>query len=273
MSKNEETKYVDQLTPDAPILGQLWTCISFLSPEGIRNCSVRGLKIRGVFATRDEAEAYAKELSGSDIFHVFVGEVGKWLPWDPDPNDAEDQVYQEEELQRLMHAYKQNQEKAKKMQQQRKSDMIETSTQDENIKSHNAQRMRKKLEERKQRKKLEEQTKLTSNGPQVPLDDIVDGLSDISNTSNKKDKGKKSIGKKKIGTGSNNSQITIEDSELEKKEKMANMEKSRLQETKKDMNDKKEALDSIDSQLEKIHALYSKLHEKKSKDTSNAHNA
>ena len=256
MPQNKETKYVDQLKEDAPIVGQLWACLSFLSPEGIRNCSVRGLKIRGVFATRDDAEAHAKQLSESDIFHVFVGEVGKWLPWDPDPNDSDDQVYQEEELQKLMHAYKQNQEKEKKMQQQRKSDMIQTSTQDETKKSQTAQRLRKKLEER-QKKKKQEQAKLAAPGSQVPLDDIVDVS---SNTSNKGSKGKKKKGASKSNTV---------DSKLDEKEKMATMEKSRLQETKKDMNEKKDALDSIDSQLEKIQALYSKLNEKKDTNESN----
>lgn len=219
MPNNKETKYVDQLTPDSPIPGQLWACLSFLSPEGVRNCSVRGLKIRGVFATREEAEKHAKTLSESDIFHVFVGEVGKWLPWDPNPNDAEDQVYQEEELQKLMYSYKQNQEKAKKMQQQRKSDMIHTATQDEDKKSETQQRLRKKLEERKQKKMLE--NKLSSKG-NVPL---------VNN-------------------------------ELEKKEMLAKQEKDRLNETKKNINEKKEALESIDNKLEKIQALYSKLHEK-----------
>ncbi len=265
MPNNNETKYVDQLKEDAPIPGQLWACLSFLSPEGIRNCSVRGLKIRGVFATREEAEAHAKKLSESDIFHVFVGEVGKWLPWDPDPNDAEDQVYQEEELQKLMHAYKQNQEKAKKMQQQRKSDMIQTTTQDEQKKSQTHQRLRKKLEERKQRKKLEEQAKLaTSNEKQVPIDDLVNEINNTNTTSNK--------GKKKKGEVSNNSQVNKIDYELDEKQKLVDMEKGRLQETKKDINEKKEAINSIDSQLEKIQELYSKLHEKKNKTSNNANN-
>ena len=95
--------------------------MSFLSPEGIRNCKVRGLKIRGVYATREEADERAKKLQTVDPdFHVFVGDIGKWLPWDPDPNSISDQVYKEDELNKLMKNYKDNREKAKTMEEQRK---------------------------------------------------------------------------------------------------------------------------------------------------------
>src|SRR3989304_5647810 len=108
----QNTKYIDYLTEDTPIPGQLWVCVSFLSPEGIKNCSVRGLKVRGVYGTHQEADNRAKELQKLDPdFNVFVGEVGKWLAWDPDPNDVQDSVYQEKELNDLMKGYKDNLEK------------------------------------------------------------------------------------------------------------------------------------------------------------------
>lgn len=129
------TKYVDYLTEDKPIAGQLWVCISFLSPEGIRNCSVRGLKIRGVFGTRQEADERAKELQTIDADHnVFVGEVGKWLPWDPDVNEC-DQVYQEKELNELAKGYKENMAKSSEFERQRKADMLEKSAREEQVKS------------------------------------------------------------------------------------------------------------------------------------------
>jgi hypothetical protein len=75
-NKNTTTKYVDHLNEDEPLTGQKWVCISFLSPEGIKNCSVRGLKIRGVYDLREDADKRAKELQETDPdFHVFVGEV------------------------------------------------------------------------------------------------------------------------------------------------------------------------------------------------------
>ena len=39
------SKEIDYLTEDEPIQNQLFVCMSFLSPEGIRNCNVRGLKL------------------------------------------------------------------------------------------------------------------------------------------------------------------------------------------------------------------------------------
>ena len=47
---------------DPPIHGQEWICVSFLSPEGISNCKLRGLKFRGAFGTKLEAKEHAKEI-------------------------------------------------------------------------------------------------------------------------------------------------------------------------------------------------------------------
>jgi hypothetical protein len=73
--------------------------------------SMRGLKVRGVYATTKEAEVRAKKLVRSDPIHnILVGEVGKWLPWDPSPNSIQEQEYAEEQLNQLMKSYKQNEE-------------------------------------------------------------------------------------------------------------------------------------------------------------------
>ena len=71
--------------------------------------SVRGLKIRGVYGTQGEAVARSKKLQRNDTIHnVFVGEVGKWLPWDPNPNAVAEQEYAEDQLNTLMKKYKEN---------------------------------------------------------------------------------------------------------------------------------------------------------------------
>lgn len=73
--------------------------------------TVRGLKIRGAYSTREEAESRAKKLQKMDADHnIFVGQVGKWLPWDPRPSDIPDQEYAEEQLNTLMKKYKENEE-------------------------------------------------------------------------------------------------------------------------------------------------------------------
>jgi hypothetical protein len=73
--------------------------------------TMRGLKVRGSYSTQEEAAARAKKLQRNDPIHnIYVAEVGKWLAWDPNPNNVKDQEYQEEELNSLMKAYKENEE-------------------------------------------------------------------------------------------------------------------------------------------------------------------
>ena len=46
--------------------------------------STRGLKIRGVYPTQEEAELRCKMLREIDSNHdIMVGPMGLWMPWDP----------------------------------------------------------------------------------------------------------------------------------------------------------------------------------------------
>ena len=73
--------------------------------------TVRGLKIRGAYSTREEAESRAKKLQKMDADHnIFVGQVGKWLPWDPAPSAIAEHEYAEDQLNTLMKKYKENEE-------------------------------------------------------------------------------------------------------------------------------------------------------------------
>ena len=73
--------------------------------------TVRGVKVRGTFATVKEAEVRAKRLQGRDKYHnIFMAEVGKWTPWDPSPNDVPNQEYQNEQLNSMMKKYKENED-------------------------------------------------------------------------------------------------------------------------------------------------------------------
>jgi hypothetical protein len=73
--------------------------------------TVRGLKVRGVYGHQEEAVARSKKLQRTDPIHnIFVGEVGKWLPWDPNPNAVAEQEYAEDQLNTLMKKYKENEE-------------------------------------------------------------------------------------------------------------------------------------------------------------------
>ncbi len=76
--------------------------------------SVRGIKNRGNFATQEEAEMRAKMLRENDPSHdVYVGQVGLWMPFDPDAYKTGNVDYLESELNQLMHSKKENEEKAK----------------------------------------------------------------------------------------------------------------------------------------------------------------
>jgi predicted metal-dependent hydrolase len=76
--------------------------------------SVRGLKVRGVFPTQEEAEMKCKKLREMDPHHdIFVGPVGMWIPWDPDAYKTGRMEYMEEQLNALHKAKLENEEKAK----------------------------------------------------------------------------------------------------------------------------------------------------------------
>ena len=77
--------------------------------------SVRGLKIRGVFGTQEEAELKSKKLREGDPNHdIFVGPVGIWVPWDPDAYKTGRVEHMEEELNALHKEKIKNEEMAKK---------------------------------------------------------------------------------------------------------------------------------------------------------------
>ena len=74
--------------------------------------SVRGVKIRGCYDTYREAQVKAKVLQRKDpSFHVYVGQIGYWLPWDPNTDEIEDQQYTEGQLNKLVKKYKENETK------------------------------------------------------------------------------------------------------------------------------------------------------------------
>lgn len=76
--------------------------------------SVRGLKVRGVFSTQEEAERKCKSLRELDPNHdIYVGPVGVWIPWDPDAYKTGKIEFMEEELNQLHQEKLKNEAKAK----------------------------------------------------------------------------------------------------------------------------------------------------------------
>ena len=67
--------------------------------------------MRGTYETEKEAKVRVEILRRRyPNDNIFVGQVGYWLPWDPDPLDIKDVEYQETELNTLMKKYNENME-------------------------------------------------------------------------------------------------------------------------------------------------------------------
>ena len=106
--------------------GQLYACLSVVGPECPQRNDKFGIKIRGAFSTRDEAANHAKRLQKEDAtFDIYVVDMYKWLLIPPDPTAIEDVHYTNEKLEALMSGYRENQQMAAKMFQERKRDMME----------------------------------------------------------------------------------------------------------------------------------------------------
>lgn len=97
--------------------------------------NVRGLKIRGVYPTQEEAELRCKMLREIDSNHdIMVGPVGMWMPWDPEAYKTGRVEYMEEELNQLMHEKQKNETNAKTAFEQRVKETKQKAI-DENIKN------------------------------------------------------------------------------------------------------------------------------------------
>jgi hypothetical protein len=155
----------DYLDEDPVISNQLFACISIFTPNSIKTPegevikqenNVRAFKIRGVYSSSEKAEKRCEEIRKFDRYHhVFVGEVGKWLPWDDDASNAEEAVYAEPKLNEMMKAYKDSQQKAVEYNEERK------------MKAH--------AEAKKKKQELEKKEKEEKNEIQV-VDEVTNDI-------------------------------------------------------------------------------------------------
>ena len=109
--------------------GQLFACLSIVGPECPQKTDKFGIKIRGAFATRDEAANHAKRLQKEDsTFDIYVVDMFKWLLIPPDPSTIEDAHYTNDKLEEIMNKYRENQTMAARMFEERKRDMMSVRT-------------------------------------------------------------------------------------------------------------------------------------------------
>jgi len=105
--------------------GQLFACLSIVGPSCPQKTDKFGIKIRGTFATRSEAESHAKRLQRDDAtFDIFVVDMYKWLLIPPDMSAIDDQHYNDDKLEDIMSKYRDNQRMAAAMFEKRKKDMM-----------------------------------------------------------------------------------------------------------------------------------------------------
>ena len=118
-SLKPEEDYLDEDKPFKQMVKKQNFCVmSMLTPnsfpenkrEQYKNQKILGIKVRGVFETYEDARTRADQLQKMDKHHnIFVGEIGKWLPFDVDIATMEtedDPVYREQALNQYMKAYK-----------------------------------------------------------------------------------------------------------------------------------------------------------------------
>ena len=148
------TVEVNLATDPIKVPGQNFACVSFVSPDSNqKNVSSIGMKIRGVFDTREEATAYVQRLIRLDpMFDIYVCEMYNWCLIPPDPEMISDQKYQDETLNKIIGEYRKNQIYAKEHFEERKREMLEQAA-DELKRA-----ALKKLEEESQKELEESQT-------------------------------------------------------------------------------------------------------------------
>ena len=128
--------------------------------------NIRGLKVRGTYTTKEEAENRAKKLQGIDSeFHVFVGQVGYWLPWDPCADKIEDESFINSQLNDMMEKYKEN---------TINKDIFYEEQKREKVKAAREEVIRKKKEEAEQAKldDVKEEKEGLEENIQEPVEEI-----------------------------------------------------------------------------------------------------
>ena len=125
--------------------------------------NIRGLKVRGVYETKDSAERRAKKLQTLDSdFHVFVGQVGYWLPWDPTADKIEDEHFTDSQLNELMQKYKENNVN---------KDIFYEDQKRDKIKAAQEERLQKEKEDKENKEKEDKDSKVDGE----PASDKIEG--------------------------------------------------------------------------------------------------
>ena len=123
MASTDKRVYLDEDQLKVP--GCAFVLLSFVSPESNQKSEKFGLKVRGTFATREEAEAHVERLMRIDPdFDVFVADCYRWLLCPPKPDEVSEEVYIDKYLDRLIQTHKREQLKAREAFEEHKREMM-----------------------------------------------------------------------------------------------------------------------------------------------------
>jgi hypothetical protein len=136
--------------------------------------NIRGIKVRGTYSTRVEADRRAKKLQNIDSdFHVFVGQVGYWLPWDPCADKIEDEEFIDSQLNDMMGKYKENTINKDIFYEEQKREKVKAAREEViRKKKEKAEAEKKKLEDKKDEDKKDEDKKDEDKKDEDKKDDI-----------------------------------------------------------------------------------------------------
>lgn len=240
----------DYLYEDPPVPNQKFVCLSILTPKNFKDTkeTMSTLKVRGCYDSFEEASKRGEFLRNIDPhINVYVGEVGKWLPFDDDPEKAKQQEYQNKQLNNLMKGYMENQEKAKEFHEQRKNELI-----------------LKTLKENEEKEK-----RRTARDERRKKGEVVDDDAEESAFQKElREKEKKGMSIEMIEDDSNQNKVKAEDKsqvfdekekDIKAKENEVKEEKAKLQQTQEEYNKYKSKTEKIRKELDEARETFNAL--------------
>ena len=246
----------DYLFEDPPVSNQKYVCISILTNKNFKQeadkppNTIRTIKIRGCYDTIEDAKKRAEYLRNCDPngVSVFVADVGKWLPFDDDPENAKEQDYQNKRLNEMMKGYMENQEKAKEFHEQRKNEMImKTLKENEAKEQRNKARQARRDAGETVDDEAEEKEFLKSQALPVPVKESEQNINQES---------KKTVNKK---------ELIEKESVIKSKEKDIKESKVDLQKTQEELAKQTQKNEKIKKELEEARKVFEEMMEESKK--------
>ncbi len=265
---------VDYLYEDPVIGSQKYVCISVLTPKNFKEpTTMSTLKVRGCYETVEEAKKRADFLRNIDPhINVYVGEVGKWLPFDDDPEKAKDHEYQNKRLNDMMKGYLENQQKAKEFHEIRKNDMVMKALKEneEKEKRRQARQVRRDAgetvdDDAEENAYMEQQKELENQNRHVveSLDEQIEktGETNLNRVLNDLDLNIKEINPKDLNLSdkkveNKSKELKDRQSELKKKEQEISKDKEEIAKTQEEYNKYQQKTEKIKKELEEAKRVY-----------------